>query len=217
MEMKLQNRVLTKDEIQKVIAYHRYFRRKKRNATWRNFMVFRLSCCCGLRRKEIAGLNLGDFFVDSDMPFIRIRKETTKGYRCRKTGELIRKARKVSLRVDQQTREDLIRWLEIRKIQAGGNLSAPFVCGQRKCNFGKRLLLGQVAKFWQTTLLCLGRDRARSLSIHTGRHSCISMLVHLGYPLAFVRDFAGHRNIATTSLYAHAYDEATLPSNAFAA
>lgn len=213
--LKLQNRVLSKSEILSVIAYHKSWRRRKLLSTGRNLVVFRLSCCCALRRKEIAGLNLGDLFFDTEKPFLRVRKETTKGYRKTGTTEVMRKARKVSLSIDTATREDLKAWWAIRMQQSGGDKSAALVCGTTAVNLGKRLLPSQVAKMWRTALHPLGKDRARTTGIHSGRHTCLSHLVRLNYPLAFVRDFAGHRNIATTSLYAHSFDEDSLPQDAF--
>lgn len=213
--LKLQNRVLSKSEITTVIAYHKSWRRRKLLGTGRNFAIFRLSACCALRRKEIAGLNLSDFFFESDRPFIRVRKEITKGHRKAGATEVTRKARKVSLLIDTETREDLKKWWTIRMEQTGGDRNAPFICGTRPANFGKRLPPTNIAKMWRTALYPLGSDRARTTGIHSGRHTCLSHLVRNGFPLAFVRDFAGHANIATTSIYSHSFDEESLPKDVF--
>lgn len=211
----LQNRVLEKAEIQTVIKWHKMSRRKKKLNTQRNFAIFRLSCCCGLRVKEIVGLNLGDFFLKSDKPFIRIRKETTKGHRRSLDVEVVRKARIVPLTVDQQTLKDLTAWLELRMAQAGGDRNAPFVCSQMPKTMGKRLERYAAARCWKTALLCLGRDRSRQLSIHSGRHTAISILLDAGYSLPFVRDFAGHANLSMTSRYAHVYADVNATRDAF--
>ena len=42
---------------------------------------------------------------------------------------------------------------------------------------------------------------------HWFRHSIISHLIEAGMPLPAVRDFAGHSNISTTNIYAHASPE----------
>lgn len=220
--LKTQNRVLSKDEIAKVVKYHHFWRRRKSPGIQLRFAIFRLSCCCGLRCKEIAGLNLGDFFFDSAAPFIRIRKDITKGHRKTGSEEVVRKPRKVSLLVDDDTLADLKKWYDFRMQQSGGDISAPFVCGQtekaigiRQANLGKRLARNQIAAIWQTALHPLGRDRARELSVHSGRHSAISHLVWGGWPLSYVRDWAGHRSIATTCLYSHTFDESKMPRNAY--
>lgn len=221
--LKTQNRVLSKDEIAKVVKYHHFWRRRKSPGIQLRFAIFRLSCCCGLRCKEIAGLNLGDFFFDSAAPFIRIRKDITKGHRNKRTGEVVRKPRKVSLLIDSGTRNDLKAWHEFRMSQSGGDLMAPFICGQvsqafgiRQENVGKRLQRNQVASMWRTSIRCLGVDRMRSTGIHSGRHTC---LTHLAadprFSLAYVKQFAGHANIATTSEYLHACVDARIQAELF--
>lgn len=211
----LQQRVLGKDEIQKVIKWNAPARRKRRLNTHRNFVIWRLSCCCGLRSKEIRGLNLSDFFLKADKPFIRIRKETTKGHRRSLDVEITRKARMVPLTFDRQTRDDLAAWLKIRMAQAEGDRNAPFICSQMPASRGRRMGRSNVARCWQTALLCLGRDRAHSVSIHAGRHTAISILLDAGYSLPWVRDFAGHANISMTSRYAHVYQDEGATGEAF--
>lgn len=209
------NKILSKSEIQAVIKWHRMGRRQKRLNTQRNFAIWRLSCCCGLRCSEILGLNLGDFFFKTDKPFIRIRKEITKGHRRPGSTEVIRKPRMVSLSFDQGTMQDLQKWLTLRMEQSGGDRSAPFVCGQTAGHVGNRMKRHDVASCWRTALQCLGVDRARQVSIHGGRHTAITHLIWAGFPLPWVRDFAGHANIATTSIYTHLCDETVLPTNVY--
>jgi integrase len=213
--LKVQNRVLSKNEIAKVAKYHKNWRRRDLPGPQLRFAIFRLSCCCGLRCKEIVGVNLGDFFFDSESPFIRIRKDITKGHRKTGTVEVIRKPRKVSLKIDDDTLADLKKWYDFRVKQSGGDMSAPFICGQTDRNRGKRLNRGLVASIWKTSLRTLGAGRVLACSIHAGRHTAISHLVWGGWPMTFIRDFAGHRSIATTCLYSHTFDETTMPKNAF--
>lgn len=215
MTLKLSNRVLAREEIASVIAYHKQPRRLRRLNTHRNFVIFRLSCCCGLRRKEISGLELRDFFLKSSRPCLRVRKETTKGHRRSGNTIVQRKDRVVSLSVDRETRDDLACWLKIRLEQSGGDLSAPFISGQTKANMGKRVPPNNIARMWRTSLLCLGTERANAVSIHGGRHTYGSILAHDNLPLPFIRDNMGHRNVSTTSLYLHSFDEGELEGNAF--
>lgn len=214
--LKTQNRVLSKDEIGRVVKYHtRTKRRKESPIVQLRFAVFRLSCCCGLRCKEICGVTLGDFFFESAAPFIRIRKDITKGHRKVGAEEVTRKPRKVSMRVSDATRHDLKRWYDFRMKQSGGDISAPFIAGQKAVNLGKPLNRHLVASIWKTAIRVLGVDRVREVSIHAGRHTAISHLVRAGVSLAFVRDWAGHRSIATTSHYIHSFDEESLTGDVF--
>jgi integrase len=215
MMTNLENRVLTKAEIRKVIKWSRMARRKNKPNTQRNYAIFRLSACCGLRCSEIGGLNLSDFFFKTEKPFIRIRKEITKGHRRPGTTEVIRKARMVPLTHDDGVRDDLLKWWNFRMEQSGGDRSAPFVCGQSKDFVGNRMGRCEVASAWKTSIRCLGVDRARSLSIHSGRHTAITHLLWAGMPLVWVKNFAGHANIATTSEYAHLCDDTNLPTGVF--
>ncbi|HEY3965840.1 MAG TPA: hypothetical protein VGM05_14875 [Planctomycetaceae bacterium] len=49
--------------------------------TWLNLILVRLSCCCGLRVSEIAGLRLSDVRLDPSRPHLRIRQGASKGGR----------------------------------------------------------------------------------------------------------------------------------------
>lgn len=68
--------VLSRREISLVLQdLHR--RRRYYNSRV-NAIIFRLSCCCGLRRKEISGLELRDVITEGEQPCIRIRWQNTK-------------------------------------------------------------------------------------------------------------------------------------------
>jgi len=54
-----------------------------------------------------------------------------------------------------------------------------------------------------TACKILGSARARTLTIHHGRHTFISHALAGGRSLAEVRSAAGHSNVAVTSVYLH--------------
>lgn len=201
-------KILGRDEIQAVLdKLHKSVRRppsKRALNSYRNLIVFRLSCCCGLRRVEICGLNLGDMIAGGDKPILRIRKEITKGRIER------RKARKVPLWWDAGTLEDLRLWRELR-LRAGAALDEPFVCSCYGQATGRRLCKSSVPRCWQTAISVLGEDRSRQLSIHCGRHSFISHALYCGRSLVEVRDAAGHASVNTTSLYLHLIERENVP------
>ena len=71
-------RFLTLNEVLRIIEDLK--RRKIRSrSSFLNLIVFRLSCCCGLRRKEIAGLRFSDLVLSGARPCVIIRKDNTKG------------------------------------------------------------------------------------------------------------------------------------------
>lgn len=190
--------ILSSEEIAAVLAQLKRLGKRSANSS-RNLIIFRLSCCCGLRRKEIVGLNLEDILVGGPKPAIRIRKGITKG----RQGE--RKARVVPLWHDAGTLADIAAWHKRRQSQ-GANRDEPFVCGVTHGGLGHRFTPKQASMRWQSAIKILGPDRVRQLSIHKGRHTCASHLHAAGVPLAAIRDWLGHRNISITDIYVHALD-----------
>lgn len=193
--------ILSKSEV--LLVLQDLHRRGRRSANSRlNLIVFRLSCCCGLRVKEISGLNCGDVMLGS-RPAIHIRKAITKGEAGR------RKARIVPLWWDQGTRDDIARWLEYRQ-ECGADAASPLLIGQSR-GMRRRLTRSALQRRWRTAIRCLGAERVRQLHIHCGRHSFCSLSLAAGRNLIEVRDAAGHSNVATTSIYLHACGDRELP------
>ena len=187
-------KILTREEIQSVLRdLHR--RAKGSINSWQNLVVFRLSCCCGLRAMEICGLDVADVLVSGPRPCIRVRKAVTKGQAAKKRGRI------VPLWWDRGTLEDLAEWREARIMEAGED--APFLCTRSYAARGNRLIPPMAAKRWRTAIRRLGPERKKQISIHCGRHSFCSHALAMGRSLVEVKDAAGHRNIATTSIYLH--------------
>lgn len=190
--------ILTRDEIYQVLHYlHRGLKRRVHKRL--NLTIFRLSCCLGLRAKEIAGLTLADVVVEGARPIIRIRKEITKGVPGKK------RARLVPLWWDKGTLKDITAWYELRMSETN-DLNAPFVCSRHAKSFGKPLDRNHVGRHWRTALFTLGRSRVRQVSVHKGRHTFCSHALAAGRSLAEIAKAAGHANIATTSIYLHAME-----------
>ena len=99
--------VMSVREVLKVVAdlHARAFRSDNSH---QNLAIFRLACGCGLRRSEIAGLNIGDVTVVGEYPYITIRKEIAKG----REGK--RRARQVPLSWDAGTLGDIASWRTFR-------------------------------------------------------------------------------------------------------
>jgi integrase len=201
--------ILTRDEIQTVLKDLK--RRAKRSINSRlNLIIFRLSCCCGLRRKEIAGLNIGDLSVSGSRPAVRVRKEITKGEKAK------RRTRMVPLWWDAGTLSDISSWREFLISEHHGldvkeAMQMPFVPCLREGHENQRMALDVLAKRWRTAIKVLPEDRIKQLSIHAGRHSFCSHSLSAGRTIIEVRDAAGHRNIATTSIYLHALNSDNCP------
>ena len=72
------SKILKRGEIATVLGE---LHRKSARAvnTRQTLIVFRLSCCCGLRVSELCGLRLRDVRVNVDRPYLRIPKSEAKG------------------------------------------------------------------------------------------------------------------------------------------
>jgi len=183
---------MEKEEILQVINFLKL--RSGKSLTWKtNRIIFRLACCCGLRRIEISGLNIGDVCVSGPRPAIRLRKAITKRG----------KARIVPLWWDKGTLEDLAWWIEHRRSQ-GARDHDPFVCVHVAGLLGKRMARDLIAKRWRTAISVLPKERVKQLHIHCGRHTYCSHALAVGRTLSEVRDAAGHASVITTDIYLHA-------------
>jgi integrase len=188
------SKILQPTELKAVLNdLRRKFRRSLN--TRMNLVIFRLSACCGLRASEIAGLVLSDVRVDSGQPTIRVRKETAKGH----------KPRKVPLTWDSGTLADLTEWKRLRREQGAGDEDR-FVCSLHCDSRGHALDRRGLRKRFKSSCRVLGRERQDELTIHSGRHTFISLALHGGRSVLEVRAAAGHSSLGTTSLYAHLVD-----------
>jgi integrase/recombinase XerD len=160
--------------------------------TWLNLILVRLSCCCGLRVSEIAGLRLSDVRLDPSRPHLRIRRGASKGGR----------PRMVPLWWDAGTLADVKRWKEER-LRQGATHDECFVGSLIEKRRGTRLSRHTLRRRFRTACKVLGRDRLETLTIHHGRHTFISHALAGDRKLAEVRDAAGHANVSITSAYLH--------------
>ena len=176
-------RFLLRNEVQQVIADLKS--RAGKNAR-QNLVIFRLSCGCGLRCKEIVGLEISDFKIGTQYPVLRIRRALGKG----------KKSRVVPLWWSAGTRADLLSWIKGRQ----GRVLTKTRAGEE----GEPLSCHLVASRWKTAIRGLGSARVAQLSIHTGRHSFCTHALIAGRSLAEVRDAAGHGNVSITDVYLHA-------------
>jgi integrase len=87
--------------------------------------------------------------------------------------------------------------LEARRVGPDGREQGPdaYVFGNA---FGERV--GRIYMAWRATCRRAGIE---DLHFHDLRHEFISRMLEAGVPIHKVRDWAGHRNIATTGIYAN--------------
>lgn len=173
---------------------------------WQDLITFRLSCCCGLRSKEIRGLRLKDLQLEGKYPILRVRGETSKASAFGPG-----RSRAVPLWWDQATLEDLRDYEAFLQTRKGpeGEEGNPFVVYPARVGSGvqKPFSRSGIAKKWKTALSALPEHRR--LSIHSGRHSFCSHALASGRTLVEVQKAAGHRWVTTTQIYLHALESGT--------
>jgi len=209
--IELQTRVFLLPEILKVVDD---LRAKRTSTTgvhseshFRNLAVFRLATCCGMRCKEIQHSQLRDFHFAGERPYVQVRKEATKGPNPR--------PRKIPLWWDHGTKFDLEDFWNYRMLQTNDNPTAYFIMHPYQRDQTKIVERKKMYRRFMNAIRCLGEERCKQLSPHSGRHSFCSHMLNIGHSAAAVRDAAGHCNISITNTYLHALDNGTLP-DAFA-
>ena len=196
-------KILTRSELATVLSDLNRKMVRSRNA-WMNLILVRLSCCCGLRVSEIAGLRVSDVRCDPSRPHIRIRRGASKGG----------KPRTVPLWWDAGTLADLKRWKTERHAQTT-DPNAPFIGSLIPTRPGTTLSRHTLRRRFRTACKVLGRERLEVLTIHHGRHTFISHALAGHRTLAEVRDAAGHANVSITSAYLHIAVEDDAVGNLF--
>ena len=100
------SQLMSLDEIRQIVATLKCCRR---DGGLLHLAIFRLSCGCGMRRKEISGLDLSDLVLVGPRPVVKIRAEITKAGRDGK-----RHPREIPLYWDSGVLDDLRRWVQFR-------------------------------------------------------------------------------------------------------
>jgi integrase/recombinase XerD len=142
----------------------------------RDLMIARLLLKTGLRRAEIAGLNISD--IDLTKRTIRVRR---KGNRL------------VSIYIHDELVNDLKRYLE----SCGRKPDQPLFMSKR----GKRLSPSSIWHLIKSYALKAGLND--SVTVHTLRHSFASALLSEGMSLPYIQQLMGHKSSQTTSRYLH--------------
>lgn len=208
----LPTKILSLEEI-RMVLHDLEIRRSSRvsyhaTSAWMNLIIFRLSCCCGLRTKEIRHIRLTDMLLDGSRPVIKIRKEVTKGEAGR------RKPRLVPLWWDRGTLNDITDWVVWRRATKPADnpvIRADLNERTNERTTNEYMPRDKVARRWESAIRCLGEDRVSQLSIHCGRHTFCTQSLRAGRSLGEVRDAAGHSNVSVTDAYLHAMPNDHIP------
>lgn len=192
MATALRSRILGMDEVR--LCVKRLHKKKRYKLNRRNLILFRLATCCGLRVSELTQLRLCNIRLDSLRPCLELPAAI-----CKSDSRGRRSGRTVPLWWDAGTLADITAWCAERR-QRDGACSTDLAIATRK---NTRINRKSAARSFQRICKCLGR----SVTIHDGRHTFVSTMLHLGHSLPAVQAAAGHANVATTGIYTHLMDE----------
>lgn len=173
------------DECRHILASAENFDWPTTYERWRAVAIIGLLLYAGLRRREVLRLQFMDLNLDNAT--LRINKGK---------GRAGGKDRVVA--VAPELREILTRYIIERRRcgYAGPGLIASMQTGQ-----------GISLATFRRIINTIRRASGISFSVHSLRHSFITMLLMNGVPIHVARDLAGHSSIMTTAGYLRVFDE----------
>lgn len=167
----------------------------------RDAALLKVTYAYGLRRQEVARLDLADLRTNAKAPrfgrcgvlAVRYGKAASGGPPQRRTVLLVPEMDWVLPVLEH--------WLtEVRPAMQPGKHPALWVTERRG-----RVSVRLINAAFNTVRDAAGLDPA--LDLHCLRHSYVTHLVEFGYPVKFVQDQVGHKHASTTSIYTGVSDE----------
>lgn len=157
----------------------------------RDYAIFALMVCCGLRDIEVHRANIEDLGTLGDTTVLYLQ-----GKGREERAEYV----KVPAEVERAIRSSLAD----RQGTAGID---PLFISLSNNSKGGRISTRSISGLIKSALVQAGYDSAR-LSAHSLRHTAVTLSLIGGEKLEDVQQFARHKNIATTLIYAHSIDRA---------
>ena len=158
---------------------------------YRDYVMVSLMVTCGLRVSEVYHLDINDLFCIGRQHLLRIHGKGRDGKSdCVAVSEAMAKLLQKYLSWRQQTlkTDDAL-------------LSPMFVSAGRRCADG-RLRSRSVSRIVKQALRRAGFDSPR-LTAHSLRHTAVTLALIGGASLQQAQQYARHRRIETTQIYAH--------------
>lgn len=170
-------KILTKDEIRRVLAVIRDGRNARRNR-----LAFLLSTEAAMRVGEISALRVGDLreMDGTAVKVINLRKEQTKGHKGRRVF------------VSDALRKEITGFLEGQDRRLGDDAAV--------------IRSTKTGKAFSNVTLCvlftkMYKDAGIRTSSHSGRRTKATRLNEMGIGMRTIQEVLGHKNIGTTALY----------------
>jgi site-specific recombinase XerC len=158
----------------------------------RDHVIFSLALGTGLRLSELVGLNVGDVYVPTGQPRLRIRVRP----------EIAKRGTAGDLFLPDALVPKLMRFWQ-DKLDRGERVDAvaPLLCAQSRRRISPRRIQ-VVFRDWQVRA---GFDRIHRF--HALRHSSVTNVYRASRDLFLAQRFARHASPLTTTIYAHPSDE----------
>ena len=152
----------------------------------RNYAMFLLMACCGLRTCEVVRADVADIQQLQDSPVLWVRG---KG----------RAEKNEFVKLSPEVMQAITEYLSARG-QVSGDMPLFASCSRR--NKGGRLTTRTVSSVAKSTMVQAGYNSTR-LTAHSLRHSAATLAIRAGMPLQEVSEFLRHSDISITMVYVH--------------
>ncbi len=152
----------------------------------RNYMIVLLMATCGLRISEVKNLDVGDFYRSSETFRLLIHGKGRDG-------------KADSVNVPEYVVKKITHWLKMRQSPSA---VFPMFTSMGNNNKDGRLCSRSVSQIVKQAMITAGFNSSR-LTAHSLRHSAVTLALLAGASLQEVQQFARHRRIETTQMYAH--------------
>lgn len=156
----------------------------------RNYAMFLLKACCGLRTIEVRRANIEDIreIFTEKVLFIQSKGKVSKG-EIVKLPKVVLEAIKEYLQGRDQVKD-----------------TEPLFTSESNRNRGQRLTTCTISGICKNAMKKAGYDSVR-LTAHSLRHSAVTIVLLNGASLQEVQSFARHSNLNTTLIYSHNLDK----------
>ena len=155
----------------------------------RDYAIFSLAACCGLRTIEISRANIEDLSTLGDTEVLYVQG---KG----------RSSKSDFVKLPQPVRSAIKEYLNIR---GDVNPLEPLFVSSSNRNFNGRLTTRTISSICKKAMIAAGYNNPR-LTAHSLRHSAVTLALMGGLSLQDVSAFARHHSVAVTQIYSHEVD-----------
>jgi site-specific recombinase XerD len=159
----------------------------------------------GLRNKAILSLALTTALRKSEM--INIKLKDIRKYNQYDVIKVIRKGNKEDMvKLQPKVKDIILKYIYATNRDINLNKDEYLFIGHSSNNKNKEKLDPSTLNY-MIKRVCQNANINKKLRVHSTRHTAITIAITKGVTIEKVREFAAHRNIATTNRYIHSIDK----------